>query len=475
MVSLKIAIDDDTTWRELFDTLAGPERHCIDTELGDDLERALESRILGGYSSQDPKFQMFTCLSPETVRGFFIAAFLSDLPLEIDPDGREMGCIEELVADKDIAAIWALSDSGQPDESVMLELSVGVMLCIPDLLMTFVGVDPARLSDEEFKCVHAGFQNIDAETVMAWVAPNPYEVPAKAMEFAHSLEECAPDLFEGEHRFVEPRPPDDHPDWPQEGTPLSLEEMTRGVVDDEFDYDYLVFEAVEEEIYQLHFIAVPGNLGMVPDVAIFPRNLESVRCALETDSEGGAIATMPQVLLDCAFVSDSHGNATITWTALRTGPYIVEIQKRDTQKPVNYSFVITGARDVPTLTGSEIETVKSIIHYDATLSAMGLGDYKFTAIGPWVSGEKRPIGAIAELVLEDPITFRGQVPMVAFEPDEATGRDYKQGIEEIHAEGILSIEVLVDLSREAVAGVEVGDADSFLIIGRAPPFPLPED
>ena len=471
IVNPKVVIDDGTSWRELFDALSDSERSCVETELGDHLEGLLGSRILGGHSSQELEFQMLSCLSPETARGFFVAAVLSDLPLEIDPAGNETGCIERLVADMDIVAIWALSDGGQPDESVMLDLWVGIMLCIPDLLMTFVGADPRSLSDEELEYVRAVFQSMDAETLTAWVVPDPHEVPAKAMEFAQSLEECAPDLFEGEHRFVEPRPPDDHPDWPQEGTPLALGEMSRGVVDDEFDYDYFVFEAVEGETYQVHVIAAPGNLDVVPDVAIFPRNLESVRCALETGSEGGAIATVPQVLLDCAFQGDSDGNAIITWTAFRTGPLIKEIQKWDTQKPVNYSLIITGGKNVPTLTGSEIETVKSIIDNDATLAGMGLGDYTVTSIGPRVSGEKNPVGTTAELVPENPVTFRGKVPVVAFEPDEVGGRDYQQGVVEIHAEGIRSLVVLVDLSTGNMAGVEVGDADSFVIVGEPVPMP----
>ena len=463
---LSVAIDDETTWRELFDTLAGSERDCVDAQLGDDLERLLDIRVLGEYSSQDTEFQVLSCLDPETARGFFVAGVLSDLPLEIDPDGSEISCIEELVADKDIVAIRALSESGQPDESVMLELSVGVLLCIPELLMTFVGADPSLLSEEEFECVQAVFQKIDAETLTAWVVPDPYEVPAKAIEFAQSLAACAPDLFEGEYRVVEPGPADDHPDWPDEGTPLARGEMTRGVVDNEFDYDYFIFEAIEGETYQIHVIRAPENPGVVPDVAISPRMLRSARCALETDGEGGGIASVPQALLKCAFESSSDGNAIITWTALTAGQYIIEIQKRDARKPVQYSLIITGGNDVPTLTGDEIETVESIIGNDAALLTMDLGHYEVANIGPWVSGDRRPIGAIAELVLENPAAFRGKLPAIAFEPDETTGRDYQQGIIEIHAEGIRSLTVLVDLSMEAVVGVEVDEADSFVIVGE---------
>ena len=151
----------------------------------------------------------------------------------------------------------------------------------------------------------------------------------------------------------------------------------------------------------------------------------------------------------------------------------MEVQKGDTQDPVNYSLIITGGKDVPTLTGSEIETAKSIIDNDSTLSGMRLGDYAVIRIGPWVSGEKKPIGAIAELVLENPVTFRGMVPVVAFEPDEVSGRDYKQGVVEIHAEVIRNLVVLVDLSTEAVVGVEVGDADSFVIVGEPVLMPTP--
>ena len=469
---LSVVIDGGTAWRELFDTLSGSERDCIKTGLGDDLERLLDSRIFGDYSSQTLEFQMFSCLSPETARGLFVAAVLSDLPLEIDPAGSETGCIEQLVADKDIAAIMAFPDSGQSDESLMLELWVGVMLCIPDLLMTFVAADPSLLSDEEVECVGAVLQDMDAETLTAWVEPDLQGVPERALEFARSLEECVPDLFEGEHRF-EDKPPDDHSDWPGEGTPLALGEMTWGVVDDEFDHDYFVFEAVGGETYRTNVIAAPGNVGVVPNVAISPSNLESVSCALETGNGGVATVTVPQGLLDCAFEGDSDGNAIITWTAPGTGAYIIEVQKGDTQNPVNYSLIITGGEDVPTLTGSEIETAKSIIDNDSTLSGMRLGDYEVIRTGPWVSGEKKPIGAIAELVLENPVTFRGMVPVVAFEPDEVSGRDYRQGVVEIHAEGIRSLEVLVDLSTEAVAGVEVGDADSFVIVDWPAPKPTP--
>ena len=473
VVNLKIVIDDDASWRELFDTLTGSERSCMETELGDDLERLLDSRILGDYSPQDPEFRMLTCLSPETARGFFVAALLSGLPFETDPAGSEIGCVEQLVADQDIASIMALSGIGQSDESLMLELWVGIMLCIPDLLMTHVGADPSLLSDEELECVRALFRNLDTETLTAWAAPDSFEASAKAMEFAQSLGECVPGMFEGESRSEEPRPPDDHSDWPEEGTPLALGEMTRGVVDDEFDYDYFVFEAVEGETYRTNVIGASGNLGVVPDVAIFPSNLEMVHCALETDNGGAAIVTMPQELLDCAFESDSDGNAIITWTAPRTGSYIMEIRKGDARNPVKYSLIITGGRDGPTLTGFQIETVRSIIGNDATLSGMGLGNYAVVRTGPWVSGEGEPIGAIAELVPEKPMTFRGQVPVVAFEPDEATGRDYTQGLMEIHAEGIRRLVVLVDLSLEAVAGVEVDDADSLVIVGEPAPMPTP--
>ena len=473
VVDLKIVIDDGTSWRELFDTLTGSERNCMETELGDDLERLLDSPILGGYGSQDPELRMFSCLSPGTARGFFVAALLSGLPFGIDAAESERGCVEQLVADQDIAAIMALSDSGQSDESLMLELWVGVMLCIPDLLMTYVGADPSLLSDEENNCVRAVFRNLDTETLTAWAAPDSFEASAKAMEFAQSLGECVPGMFEGESRSEEPRPPDDHSDWPEEGTPLAPGQMTQGVVDDEFDYDYFVFEAVEGETYRTNVIAAAGNMGVVPDVAIFPSNLEMVHCALETDNGGAAIVTMPQELLDCAFESDSDGNAIITWTAPRTGSYIMEIRKGDTRNPVDYRLVITGGKDGPTLTGSEIETVKSIIDNDATLSGMGLGDYAVVRTGPWVSGEEEPVGAIAELVPEKPVTFRGKVPVVAFEPDAATGRDYQQGVMEIQAEGIRRLVVPVDLSMEVVAGVEVDDADSFMIVGEPVPAPTP--
>ena len=473
VVDPKVAIYDGTSWRELFDTLSGSERDCMETKLGDDLERLLDSRILGDYSSQDPEFRLLSCLNPETARGFFVAALLSALPFDIDPAESETRCVEQLVADRDIAAIMALSDSGQSDESVMLELWVGVMLCIPDLLMTYVGADPSLLRDEELECVRAVFRSLDTETLTAWAAPDSFEASSRAMEFAQSLGECVPGMLEGESRSEEPRPPDDHSDWPEEGTPLALGEMTQGVVDDEFDYDYFVFEAVEGETYRTNLIGAPGNLGVVPDVAIFPWNLEMVHCALETDNGGAAIVTMPQELLDCAFESDSDGNAIITWTAPRTGSYIMEIRKGDTRNPVKYSLVITGGRDGPILTGSETATVRSIIDNDATLSGMRLGDYAVTAIGPWVSGGKEPIGAIAELVPEKPVTFRGQIPVVAFEPDEATGRDYLQGLVEIQAEGIRRLVVLVDLSMEAVAGVEVDDADSYVIVGEPVPAPTP--
>ncbi len=473
VVDSKVVIDNGTSWREVFDTLTGSERNCMETELGDDLERLLDSPVLGGYGSQDPEFRMFSCLSPDTARGFFVAGLLSGLPFEIDPAGSETGCVEQLLADQDIAAMMALSDSGQSDESLMLELWVGVMLCIPDLLMTFVGADPSLLSDEELECVRAVFRNLDTETLTAWAAPDSFEASAKAMEFAQSVEECVPGMFEDESRSEKPRPPDDHPDWPEEGTPLALGEMTQGVVDDEFDYDYFVFDAVEGETYRTNVIAAPANMGVVPDVAISPSNLEMVHCALETDNGGAAIVTMPQELLDCAFESDSDGNAIITWTAPRTGSYIMEIRKEDTRNPVGYSLVITGGRDGLTLTGSDIETVRGIIDNDATLSEMGLGDYAVVRTGPWVSGEEEPIGAIAELVPEKPVTFRGQIPVVAFEPDEATGRDYTQGLVEIHAEGIRRLVVLVDLSLETLVGVEVYDAESFVIVGEPAPMPTP--
>ena len=466
-----VVIDDGTSWREVFETLTGSERNCMETELGDDLERLLDSPVLRGYGSQDPEFRMFSCLSPDTARGFFVAGLLSGLPFEIDQAGSETGCVEQLLADQDIAAIMALSDSGRSDESMMLELWVGVMLCIPDLLMTFVGADPSLLSDEELECVRALFQNLDTETLTAWAAPDSFEASAKAMEFAQSLGECAPGMSEGKRRSEELGSPDDHPDWPEEGTPLALGEMTQGVVDDEFDYDYFVFAAVEGETYRTNVMAAPGNLGAVPDVGIFPSNLEMVHCALETDNGGAAIVTMPQELLDCAFESDSDGNAIITWTAPRTASYIMEIRKGDTRNPVKYSLVITGGRDGPTLTGFQIETVKSIIDNDAALSGMGLGDYAVVRTGPWVSGEEEPIGAIAELVPERPVTFRGKVPVVAFEPDEATGRDYTQGLMEIHAEGIRRLVVQVDLSLETLVGLEVYDADSFVIVGEPAPMP----
>ena len=465
IATLPIDIDSDTTWRDLFETLSSSERNCMEVALGDDRELSMDSHILAEeFGPEYADFQLFTCLSPENARRLLVSGFLPAMGVEGEPSESEMACLENHLADKNVAEMLTASDDHPDYDNSALELATGIMVCVDDLLLEMVlqFSDRQDLSEEELQCLRAVFENADVELLNAFFLPYDYEykLAPKITEFRQTLEECAPGLFDGEHTF-EPESireyseyGDDHADNLLAATVIGGPgEGAAGTINSANDLDYFVLEGAEGVDYRLSVstggLKVPGVL---PHVEVFHLDDPPLQYGFERDEKDLKI---------------------ITWRASSTGPYYILVSMLETQVPVPYFLYIPGGKDVLPLTEDEIDAVANIIDNDSTLVAMRLGDYEVTAIGPWVSGEKRAIGAIAEVVLENPVTFRGKVPVVAFEPDEATGRDYMQGIWEIHAEGIRSLVVLVDLSTEAVAGVEVGNADSFAIVGEPVPTPTP--
>lgn len=328
-----LPIDSDTAWGDLFETLSGSERNCMEAALGGDPELSLDINILAGdFRPEYAEFQLFTCLSPENARGILISAFLAAMGVEEEPSESEMACLENRLADKNVAELLSVSDDHPDRDNSVLGLATGIMVCVDDLLLEMVLQlsDRQDLVEDELQCLRAVLENADVELLNAFFLPLlPYEYEYKLSpeitEFRQTLEECAPGLFDGEHTFEQEsireysEYGDNHADNHPAATAIGMGEGMgiAGTINSANDLDYFVLEGVEGEEYWLS--VSKGGLtapGVLPRVEVF----HLAAPALDYDVE-----------------LDEQDERLIRWHAPSAGPYYILASMPETQVPVPYS------------------------------------------------------------------------------------------------------------------------------------------
>ena len=118
------------------------------------------------------------------------------------------------------------------------------------------------------------------------------------------------------------------------------------------------------------------------------------------------------------------------------------------------------ARAVPALTDAQELVVTRTINASNLLTPIleSPDAYSIGSIGPWVSADRDPIGALVEIHLNSPTAYQGGLPTVRFEPNGE--RHYTAQSEAVNASGIRSLYIMVDLSSNTVVGMEIVRADA---------------
>ena len=145
------SIDQDTDWQDLYDTFTDSEQSCIRTELGDELESALERPVMSGDETHPWDGAIFGCLSPETAVDVLVAIVTSaaeDAIGELNEEGET--CVRNLLAGTNVAEMMAGTlpdaDSNVPFQA----FAVGLLACSVKQSLTQLGDSPpgSPLDDE---------------------------------------------------------------------------------------------------------------------------------------------------------------------------------------------------------------------------------------------------------------------------------------------------------------------------------------
>ena len=119
--------------------------------------------------------------------------------------------------------------------------------------------------------------------------------------------------------------------------------------------------------------------------------------------------------------------------------------------------------EIPSLTENQVAEVKGILSEDPSLKALLDGEsYAIREMDPWLSGEEF-IGALVYVELDNPVSYDGFLPSVYSynRPENGSGELYVGGGRtKWRAQGIESLDILVDLNRGEVASIEIWDAAS---------------
>ncbi|MCY3663267.1 MAG: PPC domain-containing protein [bacterium] len=316
-------VDADTVWQDVFDSVTAAEQSCIRSEVDDDvLDSALEERIMTDDDTEDWVASIFGCLTPDNARSLFLASMIEGLREDVDigeVGDEEMSCLHDLVADLDVAALVAADVAG--DERELVTATAAVIGCLPDvfleLMVADLGVDLDELSEDELSCMREWMSETD------WAALMSAEDDAEAFEGLFDLIGCVPDLFDL------PDAPaaglDDHGDFIEEATPVTVGEPVHGAVDHFGDVDVFTFEAVAGESYRIEV-----TLGSLEDSVL---TLEDSVLTLY-DADGWELA-----------FNDDHGEESlaslISWSAPESGSYLVEVASFDEFGTGSYTLSVT--------------------------------------------------------------------------------------------------------------------------------------
>ena len=181
-------IERDTVWQDVFDTLTPSEQSCISDAVGTELDWVLTQEILDEDEISQQELMLLPCLPPQLIR----AVFLTGMMLGMEDDGMEAGeeeeaCLQEAVDEMDVA-----------------------------VLVSAVAAEGDALNDAE------------------------EENAAQLLEMMSGLLKCLPQLFDAGLDET-----DDFADWLDGAAWVELGETVRGVLEDDWDVDFFVFEAWE--------------------------------------------------------------------------------------------------------------------------------------------------------------------------------------------------------------------------------------
>lgn len=180
-------IDQDTTLREVFDTLSGAEQACIRGGLdGDVLGSVLDTPVL----PDDPDGtgpSIFSCLAPDTAREFFLSVAMATMVAAAEEEGLsarmgkdEEACMRDLLTGVDVAALASEPESGNLQEFDLQEfdvsgliglsdLSLGLFSCTPDIFVASTG----GLTPEQESCVRGLIVDVAAGDYRSVLASDP--------------------------------------------------------------------------------------------------------------------------------------------------------------------------------------------------------------------------------------------------------------------------------------------------------------
>ncbi len=166
IAELDISIDSDTVWREVFATLTTAEQRCIRNALSDEVESALGRPVLS--ESDEPEqweVSLFSCLTPETARAIYFSALITEMQDEVELSEDELACLLETMAGTDVAAVLAAMVADADDRTAAERFFAEFIRCLPDLILTEMiagmGLEREELSDDEVSCLHGLLSEFD--------------------------------------------------------------------------------------------------------------------------------------------------------------------------------------------------------------------------------------------------------------------------------------------------------------------------
>ena len=190
VAELGLAIDADTRWVDVFETLTAAEQACFRDEFGAGLEEALAAQPIGEGDTEAWEVTAFRCLAPATARAVFLDVLLAGMAEDdIEPGAAELACLRETAAGADIAAMIAAE---RDDAPAFFEFQGALLACMPevflDLFLLNTGVDAAGLGADERACL------IEAWDAGDWVALSTGDEVA-SVSFALDLYGCVPAFY----------------------------------------------------------------------------------------------------------------------------------------------------------------------------------------------------------------------------------------------------------------------------------------
>ncbi len=192
---VSISVDGDTTWGDVFDTLAPFEQACIRGALGDDLlASALSEPVLSEDDSEQWLVDLFSCLSERTARDVYYSVLVAGLGVAAGTlSADQQSCLRAVVDELDVAGLIAEAAASDDVPESAVALLQDVITCVP--------IGPA----------------------------------------AGDVTPAAP-VIAGE---------DDHADSPEEATPAAAGGSVEGVLGHPADRDMFVFEAEAGVLYRI--------------------------------------------------------------------------------------------------------------------------------------------------------------------------------------------------------------------------------